>query len=108
MTSQESQRPLDRALDGVSGMVGAIATDLHATFMNVAYGNGQAVPPPYVAGRAGTELEAGLSDLVGGSLDALREQLTGQSLEGRLDEMRNGLASQEQEQEYDRGQEHGR
>ena len=95
-----------RLADGAASVVGGVASDLHATLMDVAFGNGRAVQSPHFAQEAGSQVEAGLSDLVGGTLEAVQAQLRS----GGLDEMRAQLtgATQEQTQEQERVQERAR
>jgi hypothetical protein len=95
-------RPLERIADGLAGVTRGFTTDLAATFFNVAYGSGHAVPPPYVISHSSDAQEQGLSDLVGGTLDALRATLTQDPLDALRQEL-NG-----HEPSLDRDRSHGR
>jgi hypothetical protein len=94
-TNEQSQSGFDRAADGAAQFIRGMSTDLYATFMNVAYGNGQAVPPAYVTNHTSAAQIEGISNMVGGTLEALQEQLMDRGQEG-------------QELQFHRGQERGR
>jgi hypothetical protein len=61
--------------DGAASFVRGAVNDIAATFFNVAYGSGQALPPPYVLSHSSDDQEQGLSDLVGGAVAALGQLL---------------------------------
>jgi hypothetical protein len=60
-----------RIADGFASLTHGVTNDLAATWFNVAYGSGQALPPPYVISHSSDAQVQGLTDLVDGAIDAL-------------------------------------
>ena len=97
MAQQEpKQSPVDRAIDRAIGgtfqvITGSFLPDVHATIMQVAYGNGPGVPPPYLTRGTGEDLHEGaallgltLEEHIGNTIGFMREKADELGLRGTL------------------------
>jgi len=83
--------PLERFSEGLAQIGRDFQQEAWAAYVGTFYGQ---MSQAHLTGRSAMDQELGLSNVVGGTLEAMRDQLIGRE--------------PEQEQELDRGQERGR